>query len=75
MNSAVKINLTGEQIIARIKRRVLSENPKAYHIHVGDFTFYKKERYGYIINTYVKAEVEYTIDGKDFSETIEFGIL
>lgn len=70
----MKSTLSNEEIVARIKRRVLSENPKAYHIYVGEFELYKKEIYS-SINTYVKAEVEYTIDNKDFSEIIELGIL
>lgn len=63
MNNAVRTKLTSEQIIARIKRRVMKLNPTAYHIYVGDYTLYKKERYGFV-NIYVKAKAMFSIDGE-----------
>lgn len=46
MNNAVKTKLTKEQIIERIKRRVIRFNSEAYHIYVGDFSLYKKKDMG-----------------------------
>ena len=66
---------TEEKIIERIKRRVRKENPTAYHIYVGDFTLYRKERYGFI-NTYVKAKAMFSVDGNSSEQVcvVDFGI-
>lgn len=75
MNNAVKTSLTSEKIIERIKRKVIKENPTAYHIVVKDFTLYKKERYGFI-NTYAKAEVVFSTDSHSEEQicVVDFGI-
>lgn len=73
MNNAVKTKLTKEQIIERIKRRVIRFNSEAYHIYVGDFSLYKKERYGFV-NVYVRANVSFTIGNENIEEVFDFGI-
>ena len=75
MNNAVITRLTSEQIVARIKRRVMKNHPTAYHIYVGDFSLYKKERGG-CINTYVKAKTMFSVEGCDEEVVceVDFGI-
>lgn len=62
MNTAVKSEMSAEQIISRIRRRVMKNNPTAYHIYVGDFSLYEAEQSGFIV-TRARAKTKFSVDG------------
>ncbi|MGL5767606.1 MAG: hypothetical protein ACRCX8_18390 [Sarcina sp.] len=75
MNESIKTRLSENQILDRVRKKVIKEYPAAYNIYVGDYKLSRRERYGFI-NIYVTSKVLFSIEGssKEFVEDIVFGI-